>query len=102
MFGVKWGGWLDGCAAEADKGLLRARTAGHEPFDLGFSLFKVGKSVLPQLHTCSLPGLTSNRGKQCSLMRVTYYPGPVLEGRERERERGRGQQLLMPLSHQIH
>lgn len=26
-------------------GLLRARTAGHEPFDLGFSLFQVGSSA---------------------------------------------------------
>lgn len=46
MFRVKWGGgWWDGCAAEADKGLLRARTAGHGAFDLGLSLFKVGRSA---------------------------------------------------------
>lgn len=51
-----------------------------------------------QPNTCSLLVLTSNSDKQYSLMRVTYYPRPALEGVER----GRGQQLLMPLSHQIH
>lgn len=42
-----------------------------------------------QLNAYSLPVRTSNSGRQYSLMRVTYYPGPVLEGVEREREEER-------------
>lgn len=38
-------GWLGGCAAEADKGLLRARTSGREPFDLAFCCLRVGGDV---------------------------------------------------------
>lgn len=76
MFPVELGhGWMDGCAKEADKGLLRAKTAGHERFDLPFCCLKGAKMMHTQLNTCSLPVLTSNSGKQYSLMWVTYYPG---------------------------
>lgn len=64
-------GWLGACAAEADKGLLRARTSGREPFDLAFCCLKGVGVMYTKLNACRLPVLNSNTGKQYLL---TWVP----------------------------
>ena len=48
------------------------------PSILRFAVERGGKAMHTRLNTCSFPVLTSHSGRQCALMRVTYYPGPVL------------------------
>lgn len=55
-------------AAEADRGLSCAPTAGHEPFDLAFCCGEERRGMHAQLNTRRLPVLAADSGRQNASM----------------------------------